>query len=701
VTVKKTENGQQFPASAYLVVPDPEQPSTWKLRVQETPGSVTPAQLGRAAAALGPGFRGNKVALSADERASALRKLRGLYRQHGGDSDLPSVLQQAMTVVATKRLRKNAKSLADGPVEGAAAESLATLKSEVSDDLAVLGEASIYLTGMAAMDNGTLSFEAVAQAVQQACQEYERQRQMTAMPGMPTSGECSVIATFPGSAVYCSAGGKCWQVSYRMEGTDAVLDGEPVEVTAEFEPVEGPEDEGEDAQEAREALDPEAAAALIESSAKLIEAMPAMGYKRTGKVNRDTGMIENTAIITSHSSNGGKGRRVYSDRALQQIAKMSEGLPAYANHVAPDLAFKPRDVREMIGKHTNVRFVKGADGVGRVMSDLHIAEHHQPWVFSLADRMGDVIGNSLVSRGTVKMEGDTEVVDDILQVRSADLVSDPASTRGLYESAGADTAAAFLAIDFDVFQHLAEAQHPAVASLTFPKTKWTTSTEAEQWAKVHGFQAEAVEDIGDSYRIPQRAADGSATRTICLTEAADHPVVAEVIQEDTVDITAIIAALKDKPDTQKLLAEHYGFVPKAEHTALQESHTKLTGERDGAVKERDTLKLKVDGFEAAEATRVKRAKLQEAIAAHDLGKKFTGNDKVITPLFVSTLETLSEADWSKHLDERFAMVSAAAPAPGERPRSSGKSEDLAEGRQDGQEPKLDGLHDRLAAAMGR
>ena len=170
-------------------------------------------------------------------------------------------------------------------------------------------------------------------------------------------------------------------------------------------------------------------AALTEHT--LIEARPAGPFGRLD----DDGIIRNTVMITSRSSNGKGGRR-YSDKALQSIARMSEGLPAYANHVAPDVAFKPRDVRDLIGRHQNVRVVKFGDGTSKVLSDLHVLEHHRPWVMALAQSLPDVVGNSLVSKGSVKMEGDTEVVDDILQVRSADLVSDPASTNGLFESTG-------------------------------------------------------------------------------------------------------------------------------------------------------------------------------------------------------------------------------------------------------------------------
>src|SRR6185436_1312940 len=131
------------------------------------------------------------------------------------------------------------------------------------------------------------------------------------------------------------------------------------------------------------------------------------------------------------SRNGPRAKRRYSERALKQIAAMAEGLPAYANHVAPDLAFKPRDIRDLIGRHRNVRFDATRQAV---VSDLHVLEHQAPFVFGLAQGLGDVVGNSLVSRGLVRMEGDTEVVDEVAAVRSADLVSDPATTKGLFES---------------------------------------------------------------------------------------------------------------------------------------------------------------------------------------------------------------------------------------------------------------------------
>ena len=85
----KTEDGADYPSSAFLVTPDLNLPSTWKLRIWETPAlKVTKAQLGRAAAALSSGgFRGNPVQLSAGEKKSAIARLKSLYRTVGATPD--------------------------------------------------------------------------------------------------------------------------------------------------------------------------------------------------------------------------------------------------------------------------------------------------------------------------------------------------------------------------------------------------------------------------------------------------------------------------------------------------------------------------------------------------------------------------------------------------------------------------------------
>jgi len=96
----RTDDGVQYPARAYLYVPDPTKPSTWKLRIMEYVNGklmITRAQLGRAAAALSPGgFRGRRVELPPEEEKKVKRKLVELYRQLGvPDEEIPQHLFEA------------------------------------------------------------------------------------------------------------------------------------------------------------------------------------------------------------------------------------------------------------------------------------------------------------------------------------------------------------------------------------------------------------------------------------------------------------------------------------------------------------------------------------------------------------------------------------------------------------------------------
>lgn len=93
----KTEDGKTFPVSDYAFVPDKEKPSTWKLRLTSTPGGKPdPHIVGAAVAALGAGFRGNKVQLPSDAKAGVIRRVRAAWLQanpNKGKDALPSILK--------------------------------------------------------------------------------------------------------------------------------------------------------------------------------------------------------------------------------------------------------------------------------------------------------------------------------------------------------------------------------------------------------------------------------------------------------------------------------------------------------------------------------------------------------------------------------------------------------------------------------
>ncbi|HLI03855.1 MAG TPA: phage protease [Terriglobia bacterium] len=84
--VTKKEADGEHPSSHYLVVEDPEKPTTWHLRVKGTDGKPDHRLMGAAWAALHKGYRGNKY--EGPNKAEALRKLTAMYHAEG--LDLPS-----------------------------------------------------------------------------------------------------------------------------------------------------------------------------------------------------------------------------------------------------------------------------------------------------------------------------------------------------------------------------------------------------------------------------------------------------------------------------------------------------------------------------------------------------------------------------------------------------------------------------------
>lgn len=85
----KTEDGVEYKAADYAVVPDDEKSSTWKLRLaEERSGNFTVAQVARAITAMQPsGFRGQKVEFGAGEKAEAVRKIGAAIGKSGGTDD--------------------------------------------------------------------------------------------------------------------------------------------------------------------------------------------------------------------------------------------------------------------------------------------------------------------------------------------------------------------------------------------------------------------------------------------------------------------------------------------------------------------------------------------------------------------------------------------------------------------------------------
>jgi len=71
----------------YAYVPDKSKPSTWKLRIDD------PVHTKLAVAALGKGFRGNKVSIPYDDLQKVKSKVRKAYKKYYPDKDIPQSLK--------------------------------------------------------------------------------------------------------------------------------------------------------------------------------------------------------------------------------------------------------------------------------------------------------------------------------------------------------------------------------------------------------------------------------------------------------------------------------------------------------------------------------------------------------------------------------------------------------------------------------
>lgn len=95
----KTESGKSFPAGDYAYVPKPDKPSTWKLRLTSEPGGEPdPRIVGMAVAALGEGFRGNRVQIPQADKAKVVARVRAAWlkaNKNKGEKDLPAIIKKS------------------------------------------------------------------------------------------------------------------------------------------------------------------------------------------------------------------------------------------------------------------------------------------------------------------------------------------------------------------------------------------------------------------------------------------------------------------------------------------------------------------------------------------------------------------------------------------------------------------------------
>jgi hypothetical protein len=149
------------------------------------------------------------------------------------------------------------------------------------------------------------------------------------------------------------------------------------------------------------------------------------------RADREKGIIYGVKVLGERSGNPPPNDNEYPRKTREDAIGMLEGARCCVDHPARGTEEKTRPYGDSIGVHRNLR--ENGDGL---YSDFHFNPKH-PLADQLcwdAENAPNLVGFSINARGKPKRSGGRCVIEQITHVHSIDLVSRPATTKGLYES---------------------------------------------------------------------------------------------------------------------------------------------------------------------------------------------------------------------------------------------------------------------------
>ena len=154
------------------------------------------------------------------------------------------------------------------------------------------------------------------------------------------------------------------------------------------------------------------------------------GYESIDKTN---GIIRGAKVIGNVSRNG----RRYPEKTLREALPLYEGSRIYLDHTLFEGKAKPVSMRSIKERWGTLKNVRAEDGGLR--ADIHYLTTHPltPVLLEMAEKFSDTFGLSHDASGDeVSIPGGLKEVTKIHKVNSVDIVNDPATNSGLFESKG-------------------------------------------------------------------------------------------------------------------------------------------------------------------------------------------------------------------------------------------------------------------------
>lgn len=156
------------------------------------------------------------------------------------------------------------------------------------------------------------------------------------------------------------------------------------------------------------------------------------GVMVNAKVDRQNNAIFGVKLLglESKAADGSINWR-YTDKARQEFATLMEGAKWYVDHPDRDSPEKVRAVRDLGGIIRNVQV--RADGN---YGDLNVAmpKTQNAWIFDLVESCPEAVGMSQNAVGYRRFTKPVHQIEGAKSLRSVDMVTDPATTRNLFES---------------------------------------------------------------------------------------------------------------------------------------------------------------------------------------------------------------------------------------------------------------------------
>jgi hypothetical protein len=144
------------------------------------------------------------------------------------------------------------------------------------------------------------------------------------------------------------------------------------------------------------------------------------------RVDRDAGVIHGVKVLGLVSANN----RRYTRAAIEKARPLYEGIRVNIDHPHDARPDERRRLADRLGRLENIR----ATDAG-LFADLHYLKSHPLAAMTVeaAERMPEALGLSHNAVGRVVKHQQETIVEEIMQVRSVDVVSDPATTKSLFE----------------------------------------------------------------------------------------------------------------------------------------------------------------------------------------------------------------------------------------------------------------------------